>query len=75
MIFKIVYRDVSTSHIKEGLIEDLIEATEFITAEYVDIAHYSNTIGKAESDFDETLEVFHPAKKSCLSLESTTGDD
>lgn len=40
--------------------EDIIEATTMATAEYADMAHYSNIISQLDSDFDEALETYYP---------------
>lgn len=42
--------------------DDLIELTELITAEYIDMRHYWNMISRVHSDFDESVEVFYPAR-------------
>src|SRR5699024_7930424 len=55
--------------------DDLIELTEQVTAEYMDMRYYWDTISSVNSDFDESLETFYPAKWMNLTLEGNTGDD
>lgn len=52
--------------------KDLIEAAIFITSEYVDMEYYWSTLNDINSNFDESLEVFYPARWMNLSLENTT---
>jgi hypothetical protein len=55
--------------------KDLIEAATLITSEYVDMDYYWSTLSDLNSKFDESLEVFYPARWMNLSLENTTKDD
>lgn len=55
--------------------KDLIEAATYLTAEYIDMDYYQGTIGEINADFDESLEVFHPASWANLTFEGTTNDD
>ncbi len=55
--------------------EDLIEACSFITAEYIDFAHYWRTVANMEENFDESLEYFYPAAWAKIGLEGSTNDN
>lgn len=41
--------------------EDLIEAVELVTAEFVDMVQYWGKISDLNSSFDESIEHFYPA--------------
>ncbi|WP_442601810.1 hypothetical protein [Paenibacillus sp. KN14-4R] len=55
--------------------EDIIEAVEFVTAEYVDMSRYWGMISELNSQFDESIECFYPAGWIGISQEGTTNDD
>ncbi|MFB6468852.1 hypothetical protein ACE38V_19020 [Cytobacillus sp. Hz8] len=55
--------------------KDLIEAATFITSEYVDMEYYWRSLSDINSRFDESLEVFYPAKWMNLSLKNSTNDE
>jgi|SRR5690554_6679814 len=55
--------------------DDLIEMTEMITAEYVDIAHYWSVLVNIDENFDKSLEVFNPAAWVNIGLKGTTYND
>ncbi|MFW6030076.1 MAG: hypothetical protein ACOCRO_07455 [Halanaerobiales bacterium] len=55
--------------------EDLIEACSFITAEYIDFAHYWRTLANVNESFDESLEYFYPAAWAKIGLEGSTNDN
>lgn len=55
--------------------DDIIEAVELVTAEYVDMSYYWGTISNINSLLDESIEYFYPAEWMSLSLEGTTNDD
>ncbi len=55
--------------------EDIIEASSFITAEYIDFAHYWRTLSNIEEDFDESLEYYYPAAWTNMGLENSTNDE
>jgi len=55
--------------------EDLIEAIEYVTAEYIDMSHYWGTISEVNSQFDESIEYFYPSGWISISQEGTTNDD
>ncbi len=55
--------------------KDLIEAATYLTAEYVDMDYYWVSISEVNSDFDESLEVFHPASWANLTFRGSTNDD
>lgn len=54
---------------------DLIEATEYITAEYMDYANYWGKIENVIEDFDQSIEVYHPEKWFRSSINGTTGKE
>lgn len=55
--------------------KDMIEAATYITAEYIDLYRYWTNIANVNSDLDESIEVFHPAKWMSITLDSTTHDE
>ncbi|WP_374017999.1 hypothetical protein ABU162_28625 [Paenibacillus thiaminolyticus] len=55
--------------------EDIIEAVELITAEYVDMYQYWATISELNSQLDESIECFYSAEWISISQEGTTNDD
>lgn len=54
---------------------DIIKATTMITAEYLDFLHYWSQLLEISEKFDESLEVFYPAKWLDLSLGKDLNDD
>lgn len=55
--------------------EDLIQATQYITAEYIDYYTYWILLDNVASNFDQSLEVFHPEKWFDSAEEGKTGSE
>lgn len=55
--------------------DDLIELIEVVTAEYIDFRYYWMTISSINSDFDESIETFYPAKWMNMALKGSTDDE
>lgn len=55
--------------------KDLIEAVEYITAEYMDYTAYWADLSYIVENFDQSLEVFKPQNWIRISKEHSTGND
>lgn len=55
--------------------DDLIEAIENVTAEYMDYMHYWAALNNIMENFDQSLEVFHPEKWFNMTKEGNTGSN
>lgn len=54
--------------------DDVIEAVKMATAEYCDLAYYWSTLNSIEESFDESIEVFSPARWANIGLKGTTNN-
>ena len=54
--------------------KDLIEAVQYITAEYIDYYNYWAQLSSILENFDQSLEVFNPAKRMKMVKEHGSGD-
>lgn len=52
--------------------DDVIEAVKMATAEYCDLAYYWGILNDIEESFDESIEVFSPARWANIGLKGTT---